>query len=83
MIKEIDKIIGFGELSINKVLDKSRHRTRDIHIEHPEAKVYEAVKTQANLSSQVNLDSQGDRFDNDEAIAKLEIFDGDLADIDW
>ena len=83
MIKEIDKIITSGALSVNKILDKSRNRSRDIHIEHPEAKVYEAVKAQANLSSQINLESHSDNFDNDQAIANLQIFDGDLADIDW
>ena len=84
MIKEIDSAIASGALSINKVLDKSRHRARDIDIEHPEAKVYEAVKAQANLGSQVNTESQSDNFDDDdEAIAKLQVYEGDLSELDW
>ena len=48
MICTIDEIIATGALSINKVLDKSRNRVRDIDITHPESQIYQAVKQQAN-----------------------------------
>ena len=80
MITEIDSAIASGALSINKVLDKSRHRARDIDIEHSEAKVYEAVKTQANGGAAVDTESKSDEAI---AIAIAEIFDDDLADFDW
>ena len=80
MIREIDSAIASGTLSINKVLDKSRHRTRDIDIEHPETQVYHAVKLQANAGTAITTDSH---VDDESAIAIPTIFDGDLADLDW
>lgn len=80
MITEIDTAIATGTLSINKYLDKSRHRTRNIDIEHPETHVYQTVKAQANGGAAVNTESESD---HDEAIAIPMIFDGDLAQIDW
>lgn len=80
MILEIDLAIASGTLSINKYLDKCRHRTRDIEISHPEAKVYEAVKTQANAGASVDVDSN---LSDESAIAIPVIFEGDLDDIDW
>ena len=67
MIQQIDSAIVLCALSINKYLDKDRNRARDIHIEHPETNVYQAVKLQANAGVTVEIDSQS----NDEsAIAK-------------
>ena len=66
MILEIDLAIASGALSINKYLDKDRNRARDIHIEHPETNVYQAVKLQANAGVTVEIDSQSD---DDEAMA--------------
>jgi hypothetical protein len=80
MITAIDQAIASGALSINKYLDQHRHRTRDIIIQHPEAKVYEAVKHQANGGAAVYLDAE---IDDHEAIAIPVFFDGDLAQIDW
>lgn len=80
MIFEIDGAIASGNLLINKILDKNRHRARDIDIQHPENKVYQAVKLQANLGSDVEIES---KLDDDDAIANYKIFDGDLAEIDW
>jgi hypothetical protein len=80
MITEIDKAIASGCLSINKILDQSRHRTRDLCIEHPESNVYQAVKLQANAGAAVKINSQ---IDLDSAIAMPVIFDGDLDDFDW
>ena len=74
MILEIDKAIASGALSINKFLDKSRHCARDIGIEHPEIKVYQAVKLQANIGSSVENRLE---LDEDKAIAIPMIFDGD------
>jgi len=81
MIKEIDSAISSGALSINNYLDKYRHRSRDIDIEHPEAKVYEAVKLQANAGTGVNLEFE--LSDDDDAIAIPVFFDGNLDDLDW
>lgn len=80
MIKEIDRAIASGALSINKFLDKSRHRTRNIDIEHPEAQVYKAVRLQANQGTSVNTESE---LDDQSAIAIPVIFNDDLDEIDW
>lgn len=80
MILEIDKAIASGALSINKYLDKSRNRARDIEISHPEAQVYKAVKTQANAGAAVNTEFN---LDDEGAIAIPEIFDDVLDDLDW
>ena len=80
MILEIDGAIASGALSINKYLDQSRHRTRDIVIEHPEASVYQAVKLQANAGASVDV---GSNLNHESAIAIPVIFEGDLDDIDW
>lgn len=80
MILEIDKAIASGTLSINQVLDKDYHRARDIHIKHPQASVYKAVKLQANSGAAVHTDSE---LDDHEAIAMPLIFEGDLDEIDW
>jgi hypothetical protein len=80
MIKEIDKAIASGCLSINKIFDKSRNRSRDVDIEHPETHVYQAVKLQANAGAAVKTEST---FDAESAIAIPVIFDGDLDDLDW
>lgn len=80
MILEIDCAIASGTLSINKFLDKCRHRTRDIVIEHPETEVYQAVKLQANGGAAVNTDSL---INHDEAIAIPVVFEGDLDEINW
>lgn len=80
MITEIDKAIANGVLSINKYLDKSRNRARDIDIEHPETHVYQAVKAQANAGAAVNTDSQSD---DESAISMPVFFEGDLDEIDW
>ena len=80
MIKEIDKAIGSGALSINKYLDKSRNRARDINIEHPEIQVYDAVKAQANLGSDINIDLESD---DDELSGIPVTFNGDLSQIEW
>jgi hypothetical protein len=71
MITEIDKAIAKGALSINKILDQSRHRTRNISIEHPESKVYQAVRLQANDGVSVKTESQ---LDEQSAIAISAIF---------
>ena len=63
MIKTIDSIIASGSLSINKELDKDRHRIRDIDISHPENKVYEIAKQQAN--KRANLDNTIVEKDNE------------------
>ena len=69
MINTIDSIIARGSLSINKELDKDRHRIRDINIEHQESKVYEIVKQQANHSSNVDttvVESDNETTTNDD-----------------
>jgi hypothetical protein len=80
MITEIDTAIANGVLSINKYLDKSRHRTRDIDIKHPEINVYQAVKAQANGGAAVHTSSQ---IDDEQTIAMPEIFEGNLDEINW
>jgi len=80
MINEVDNAIASGTLSINKYLDQDRHRSRDIDIKHPETKIYEAVKLQANGG--VTVDNNSNTNDND-AIAIPVFFDGDLDQIDW
>ena len=80
MIIEIDCAIALGALSINKYLDKSRNRARDISIKHPEASVYHAVKAQANGGVPMEIDSHSD---DESAIAIPVIFDDVLDDIDW
>ena len=80
MINEIDRAIASGTLSINKFLDKCRHRTRDIIIKHPEASVYQAVKLQANAGASINTELE---LDDESTIAIPVIFEGDLDDIDW
>lgn len=68
MIVTIDKIIASGAHSINKVLDKDRHRERDLGINHPEAEVYQAVKKQANFSAGVINNINADNIDFDDAL---------------
>ena len=80
MISEIDLAIASGTLSINKYLDKNRHRARDIEIEHPEFKVYQAVKLQANGSAAIRTDSQ---IDDESALAIATVFDDVFDDLDW
>jgi hypothetical protein len=80
MIKEIDKAIASGCLSINKIFDKSRNRSRGVDIEHAETHVYQAVKLQDNAGAAVETEST---FDAESAIAIPVIFDGDLDDLDW
>ena len=79
MIKTIDQIIANGALSINKELDNDRNRARDIDISHPETKVYEAVKLQANSGTNVRDESEHEHQYEDGLPI---IFDGDLSDID-
>ena len=79
MIIEIDMAIASGTLSINQVLDKNYHRTRNIDIKHPEASVYEAVKLQANRGTGIEVEAKS----VDEDIAIPVFFDGDLEDVDW
>lgn len=79
MIKTIDQIVANGALSINKMLDSDRNRARDIDISHPETKVYEAVKLQANNGINVRDESEHEhQYENGLPI----IFDGDLSDIE-
>ncbi len=75
MIETIDEIIASGAHSINEVLDKNYHRARDLSINHPEAKVYQAVKQQANKSSEVDLNTDDGELDIDEI---LDLDDGEL-----
>ena len=57
MINTIDEIISTGANSINDVLDKYDNRARDIHIEHAESQIYQAVKLQANEGVQINTEA--------------------------
>jgi hypothetical protein len=79
MIKTIDQIVATGTLSINQELDLDRHRTRDIDISHPETKVYEAVKLQANRG--INVRDESEYEDQSDPGLPI-IFDGDLSDLD-
>jgi hypothetical protein len=45
MIHEIDLLIGNGELSLNKIFDKSRNRHRNKDIHHPDSAVLEIVRS--------------------------------------
>lgn len=44
MINEIDLLIGNGEISLNKIFDKNRHRNRNTDINHPESIILEKVR---------------------------------------
>jgi hypothetical protein len=79
MIKTIDQILATGALSINKVLDSDRHRTRDLDISHAETQVYEAVKLQAN--SGINVHDESENESQSEPGLPI-IFAGDLSDLD-
>ena len=63
MIVTIDKIIASGEHYINRVLDKSKHRGRDLSINHPEAEVYQLVKQQANQGLKIDLNINTEEID--------------------
>lgn len=73
MIKTIDEIIASGEMSINKVLDKDRHRRRDIDVEHPSNLIYERVKIQANKP--LDTDNNIEVSDNEEVVEVVEMED--------
>jgi hypothetical protein len=79
MIRVIDKIVATGALSINQELDNDRNRARDIKISHPETKVYEAVKHQANSGINAHNESEYE-YQSDPGLPI--IFDGDLSDLD-
>ena len=80
MISEIDRAIAMETLSINKYLDRNRHRARDIEIGHPEFKVYQAVKLQANGSAAIRTNSQ---LDDESALTLATVFDEVFDQIDW
>lgn len=44
MVKEIDTALSKGCLSINLLMDKSRHRTRRGHHKHPQSEILEKVR---------------------------------------
>lgn len=77
MIETIDKIIASGAHSINDVLDKDDHRSRDLSINHPQAKVYQLVKQQANNESNVDTDPPQSSLDLDNTFV---FEDGDIYD---
>lgn len=74
MIEILDKLIREGVTSINKALDKNRHRARDLKIEHPEKALYQMFKENIEMignSESTNLDDElldfGNPYlDNDE-----------------
>ena len=65
MIETIDKIIATGAHSINDVLDKDDNRARDLSINHPQTKVYQLVKQQANNESNVDTEPAQGSLDLD------------------
>ncbi|MDJ0716920.1 MAG: hypothetical protein QNJ54_22340 [Prochloraceae cyanobacterium] len=65
MIETIDRIIASGATSINKVLDKDRHRTRNKDINHPESRSYLHIKRDLfNLSSNDDNSLDSDFIDH-------------------
>lgn len=63
MITEIDKLLGDGVESLNKIFDKSRHRNRNDNMNHPESEVLEKVRE--SLLRPVAGEEVRDYFDTD------------------
>lgn len=63
MVLTIDKIIASGAHSINKELDRDRNRNRDLGVNHPEDKIYQLVKQQANRAIGIDLNLNMEEID--------------------
>lgn len=52
MILTIDRIIASGAHSVNKALNKDRHRVRDLEFVHPESVVHQLVKEETYIKQE-------------------------------